>query len=172
MSVPVGTVIAYMGLLNTWDKDWLLCDGGSYPIKDKPKLFDVLQFTYGSDQGLTIFKVPDLRGFFLRGVTTDKDRDPDYASRTNPAGGDGPAPGQVGSRQKQELLKHGHNWDYRIRVQSRWDSGDTHVNCWATDPATVPYTPVLITNNDGGGNETRPVNVYVYYLIYAGPTTS
>jgi microcystin-dependent protein len=112
MDLPVGTVIAYMGLPGKWTKDWLLCDGGSYTIADKTKLYEVLQLVYGCDSPGT-FKVPDLQGYFLRGVTTDPLRDPDCKIRTNPAGGTEVAPaGQVGSRQDQQLLNHEHNWTY------------------------------------------------------------
>jgi Phage Tail Collar Domain len=170
MDLPVGTVIAYMGLAGTWGKEWLLCDGGSYAIEDKTKLHRVLQFTYGSVSPGT-FKVPDLQGYFLRGVTTDELRDPDYKSRTNPdpAHGTDLAPaGQVGSRQDQQLLNHEHKWKYH-RHSISFHGEDISVQL--TDDSWHPdgdMKDMLITNKDGGGNETRPKNVYVYYLIYAG----
>lgn len=172
MSLPVGTVIAYMGLADKWGKDWLLCDGGSYTIENKSKLYEVLQLTYGCDSPGT-FKVPDLRGFFLRGVTTDELRDPDYTSRKHPdpARGTEPAPaGQVGSRQDQQLLNHVHNWDYH----KHWigHTGNDIVVQLENDSANSDAIKLMpTTNKDGGGNETRPKNVYVYYLIYAGSTT-
>jgi hypothetical protein len=167
MDLPVGTVIAYMGLAGTWRKDWLLCDGGSYAIEDKTKLHKVLQFTYGSVSPGT-FKVPDLQGYFLRGVTKDELRDPDYKTRTNPDGGADVAPaGQVGSRQEQQLLNHVHNWTYH----KHWiaHTGNDIAVQLENDSANFDAKKLMpTTEKDGGGNETRPKNVYVYYLIYAG----
>jgi microcystin-dependent protein len=40
---------------------WLLCDGSPVSISDHPTLFNLLGTTYGGD-GVTTFKLPDLRG--------------------------------------------------------------------------------------------------------------
>lgn len=71
---PVGTIIAFMG--TTAPQDYLACDGATYNIADYPQLtaFFAAQFgsvnKFGGD-GVTTFKVPDLRGEFLRGTGTN-----------------------------------------------------------------------------------------------------
>lgn len=41
--------------------DWLSCDGQSYPISQYSALYNLIGTIYGGD-GVTTFKVPDLRG--------------------------------------------------------------------------------------------------------------
>jgi len=53
-----GQICGFGGL--TAPSGWLLCDGASYNIADKPDLFNIIGYLYGGS-GAT-FKVPDLRG--------------------------------------------------------------------------------------------------------------
>lgn len=67
---PIGTIISYMGL--TAPKDYLICDGATYPITDYPDLADFFQAQFGSKNhfggdGTITFAVPDMRNLFLRG---------------------------------------------------------------------------------------------------------
>lgn len=69
---PVGTIMSYMG--TTPPKHYLACDGAEYNIADYPALSDHFISEYGSvnyfgGDGVNTFKVPDLRGEFLRGST-------------------------------------------------------------------------------------------------------
>ncbi len=70
---PVGTVISYFG--ETAPEHFLICDGTEYAKSDYPQLADLLlnltdPTPYeGSDSDH--FKVPDLRGEFLRGSGTN-----------------------------------------------------------------------------------------------------
>lgn len=71
---PTGTIINYMG--NNAPKGYLACDGAEYNIADYKKFADYLQKEFGSinyfgGDGITSFKVPDLRGEFLRGAGTN-----------------------------------------------------------------------------------------------------
>ncbi|MGE3348186.1 MAG: phage tail protein [Ramlibacter sp.] len=45
----------------TAPEGWALCDGQTLQVADEPALFAVIGYTYGGD-GMTNFKVPDLRG--------------------------------------------------------------------------------------------------------------
>lgn len=67
---PIGTIISYMGV--TAPKDYLICDGATYPITDYPDLSNFFQAQFGSKNyfggdGTTTFAVPDTRNLFLRG---------------------------------------------------------------------------------------------------------
>ena len=68
---PIGTIISYMG--TTAPQDYLICDGTTYNIADYKQLSDFFAAQFGSanffgGDGVTTFKVPDLRGEFLRGT--------------------------------------------------------------------------------------------------------
>lgn len=52
-------------LKSTNHDGWLLCNGTSYNTTTYSKLYDVIKYSYGGTG--SSFKVPDYRGFFLRG---------------------------------------------------------------------------------------------------------
>ena len=69
-SAPTGNIISFMG--TKAPKGYLVCDGAEYNIADYPKLASHFeeQFEdvgYFGGDGITTFKVPDLRNEFLRG---------------------------------------------------------------------------------------------------------
>ena len=71
---PIGTIISYMG--TTAPQDYLACDGTTYNIADYQQLATFFATQFGSSNffggdGVTTFKVPDLRGEFLRGTGTN-----------------------------------------------------------------------------------------------------
>lgn len=87
--MPAGSIVPYGG--QTAPPGWVLCDGATYDGND-PKyvgLFQAIGLGFGGTG--TQFKVPDLRGQFLRGRDGGAGNDPDAAART---GGD-----VVGSKQ-------------------------------------------------------------------------
>src|SRR5215472_16484252 len=69
---PIGSIIAYGGEIDrAWEDQngWLRCDGRllDNTLPDNVDLFNAIGFAWGGD-GDTKFNVPDLQGFFLRGV--------------------------------------------------------------------------------------------------------
>ena len=75
---PVGMIISYMG--TTAPNGYLACDGSWFDIGDYPKLANWMMeefesYSYFALSGETVptgkFKVPDLRGEFLRGTGTN-----------------------------------------------------------------------------------------------------
>lgn len=61
---------------------WLLCDGAQYPVGDYPILAERLEGLWRKpDTGTKQFRVPDLRGVFLRGADRGSKNDPDANSR-------------------------------------------------------------------------------------------
>lgn len=70
---PVGHIISHMGTVAP--KHYLICDGTEYNIEDYPYLAQHIEDNFGSisyfgGDGETTFRVPDLRGEFLRGTGT------------------------------------------------------------------------------------------------------
>lgn len=65
-AVPAGSVQAYAGPVPP--AGWLLCDGSNVSRTTYAKLFAAIGTTWGVGDGSTTFKLPDLRGEFVRGL--------------------------------------------------------------------------------------------------------
>jgi microcystin-dependent protein len=153
--MPVGTVIAFAGTLDKIPEGWLLCDGAILDRNDAEyaELFATIGTAWGApDAGH--FYVPDMRGMFLRGVAGDATTDPDKATRTALKGG-GNEGNEVGSTQEDEFANHNHSIDTMVHGSLSQYHSDIYK--LIGDGETV--------TSSKGGNETRPVNVYVYYII-------
>ena len=168
--VPVGTVVAYAG--NNIPSGWLLCDGSVVNQSQYEALSNVIGTFWGNgDHSFGSFNLPDMRGMFLRGVDGGKN-DPDVSSRISINGGNSTG---VGSKQEDAFQGHYHDVDSYVHDSGQpgpikswaqpgvYDSKLTfynHTNCTATniikDDSNV--TPRV-------AKETRPKNVYVYYII-------
>jgi microcystin-dependent protein len=173
-SLPIGSIIAFAGPATAIPEaeGWLLCDGRELPIQGNDRLFAALQYAWGRGAGPSAFRIPDLRGRFLRGVdlTSDVDRrDPDRDKRT-PSYPGGNAGNQVGSVQPDEFVQHSHSLVGAARAVG---AGDATVGQWLrfhgskiaeeNTPDMVNETAVLLA----GGSETRPKNVSVNWIIRA-----
>jgi len=153
------------------DNGWMECDGRALNSADYPELFKALGNTWGTTNLGSTFKIPDLRGQFLRGWNHGANGDPEATSR-GPADPGNPHPGwtgssgdAVGSKQADAYHSHVHSivsYGYASNVASGGYRGG------------MVNTPGSSTNTSGasGGNtsdnETRPVNVAVMYMIYTG----
>jgi hypothetical protein len=168
---PPGSVISYMGTASTLAGlaalGWLPCDGAALSSVDYPALFAAIGTHYGGD-GNPGFLLPDLAGMFLRCIDPAAAVDPDAATRTGPLPGDGDVVGPVvGSRQACEVQDHQHEWDQNFASIS-WAGNDINVQLSEGSPTNPGPNRQPTTNKDGGGAETRPGNVYAYFLIFAG----
>ncbi len=172
---PVGSIMPFYGTAATAATlelgGWFLCDGRSIASIDNNVLFPdektALQAVIGSGN------LPDLRGLFLRGI--------------DPAGGtqyDPDADRAVGSVQSSQIQGHNHDYDKAnsftasananvgVGVSTtnvRNDAANVNVltAAFATGgdhSHTIGHTTAQ-TQNAGGGNDTRPVNAAVNYLI-------
>jgi microcystin-dependent protein len=174
--LPVGSVTAFAGplsmsgmdqggssLLEAWG--WMFCDGRALACSQYPELFTVLGYVYGGagDQ----FHIPDYRGYFLRGVGAGTDNDPDRATRTRPPGGQGLSDG-VGSLQSCALQVHEHAYQSAPAPaavsQSGSASGAASVQQTLTEGGPVPGKGQSAAVEVSQA-ETRPLNVYVNYII-------
>jgi microcystin-dependent protein len=142
-SVPIGTVIAFAGAVPP--KGYLLCDGTSYSRITYEDLYAVIGTIYGSLDGAT-FKVPDLRGEFLRGVDSGRGIDTGRA---------------LGSSQADELKSHTH----RIIGSAGGENTDAYNPSTGVCSANSYYGIFGGGIENTGGSETRPRNVAINYCI-------
>ncbi len=162
--VPIGTINAYGGVVTGNDKQkleqqgWLVCDGEEYLIKDYEDLYCKIGTYFGTASRPELFKVPDLRGRFVRGVDSGTGRDPDAADRTASATG-GNTGDKVGSLQGDEFKKHSHKIQFNARSQSYGGDSSGRKGMYQDD-----YD---LSTDSVGGNETRPKNIYVNWIIKA-----
>jgi hypothetical protein len=160
--VPTGTVVAFAG--NRIPDGWELCDGRALDRND-PKygpLFQAIGTTHGGD-GTPLFRLPDYRGVFLRGVDRGSGRDPDVGSRSA-AGQDssGNRGADLGSREGDAMVSHDHVIEGRVQ-EANWGTGFSGTGFESNSQPDRRRT--YTTSAAGGSTETRPKNVYVDYII-------
>jgi len=145
--VPVGTIISYGGNLGALSSSsleepipgWFFCNGATYSTGTYPELHAAIGSSWGGSGQL-----PDLMGMFLRGLDPSNLIDPD-TGRT------------VGSLQAEDFKAHTHE------MANHWAentvAGGGNIAGFMNIAAGYPIT------QSSGGDETRPVNRAVYYLI-------
>ncbi len=169
-TVPVGTILAYGGPAASVPEagGWLLCDGRELAVAQFQELHSVLGTGWGGSPGDALFRIPDLRGRFLRGVTYAGDgdhRDPDRDHRGT-SGSGGNSGNEVGSLQEDGVGPHQHpvsgvadaigpgtgaEWIRFHGTKVPDDAAPVLSNTWSVQPSS--------------GSETRPRNVYVNWII-------
>lgn len=179
--VPIGTIAAFSGDAGNAGKEfddhgWVLCHGQELKRKDYPELAKVLDDAWGrASDPASDFRVPDLRGQFLRGV--DQTQLHDKGPRA-------PIGRGVGSKQDDSTRLT----ESRITLEKNIEFlGLTVVDDDGLSPVGgsmkryfVPSgterstdSIVLQANTkapmkiSGGGEETRPVNAAVFWMIRA-----
>ena len=130
---------------------YLELDGSSLNTTTYADLYAVLGYTYGGSGAS--FSLPDMRGRFPRGWDNTAGLDPDAAGRTNR--GDGTTGDNIGTLQDHQLDSHTHTIVIR--------AGNSSTNSQAKAGASTTLTPEV--SGATGGNETRPVNINVMYVI-------
>ena len=168
--LPAGCIIAFAGPLTEQNSTpvesmgWLVCDGRTLQIAQYPALYAALGTQYGGNPNQDEFQIPDLRGQFLRGVAVNTSQDPDLNSRT-PANQSNPGSDPVGSIELDALETHAHDYQGFQQTAPAQEGADVAAPTSATTPTGAP---VSIGNVQVRvSTETRPKNVYVYYLIKA-----
>lgn len=158
----IGAIVAFAG--PKVPTGFLLCDGNTYDrtktydgVREKYKaLFNAIGTSWGGD-GVNLFRVPDLRGLFLRGVDAGAGRDPQAGERTAMFPGDknpGNKGDAVGSFQPDQFREHSHS----VIATPHRDAGRTgQRDGW--------YAGGESGTGNAGGKETRPVNAAVLWII-------
>jgi hypothetical protein len=178
--VPVGSIIAFGGDASQIPGGWLPCDGSAFSSNSYPRLYAAIGAAWGAgytESGGwtkvpgTDFNVPDLRSMFLRGVQGDKGTywtDPDTAKRTRvfPGGNEGNA---VGSFQLDVYEGHDHfvvaNIDGQAQQKYSFLAISGNVNSPYHLSTVDAPSPNVAHSSRSGGEETRPRNAYVNYII-------
>jgi microcystin-dependent protein len=164
--LPLGMVIAYAGPLDESSRrilansGWLVCEGQRISRTSYPSLYRVIGDIHGRGDAVSTFNLPDYRGRFLRGVDNGVGRDPDAGGR-QPAAAGGLVGDAVGSVQADEFRRHDHR-----TIQMIGDNAVDGVDS-ATTHSGEHHNEARQTSADGG-NETRPKNANVFWLILAG----
>lgn len=178
-NLPVGSVIIWAGDPNELPSNWKVCNGKELRKSDYSGLYSVLGTYWEDDKGTgaDFFRIPDLRGVFLRGVNggrNDTFQDVDLNSRVRLKGGASISLDSPGSYQKDAVIKHRHSiaqqsWGGEFSTPQGISGNTANADgnfdssqlATGIDRNNVP----LAIENYGSGNETRPVNAYVYFVI-------
>lgn len=163
--VPVGTIVAFGGDASKVPDGWLLCNGAELSTND-PKyaaLFAAIGNSWGTSAA-TKFNIPYTGGLFLRGISYNGQNDPDAATRRNYYTG-GNTGDNVGSLQDDAFASHYHprNNDGRLEIALTTLAGVYDLTNYGS--ATHLLAAQYSVTGSTGGNETRPKNVYVNYII-------
>lgn len=184
--LPAGAIIAFAGevgalgaqlasyVLDIERWGWMLCDGRQLRIAQYPELFAALGFRYvqsgestdlpsdPSAAATASFRIPDYRGYFLRGVDPEGAIDPDTSLRTSTSKA---TSNEVGSLQQHALQNHEHY--FQQVSQATGGSGPPVAGVPTTDALTVkdPQPQDNASTFFTSKNETRPKNISVHYLI-------
>ena len=155
--IPAGAVFPYAGIdVAEAPAGYLFCHGGDYDTGVYASLFAAIGHRYGGAS--TTFYVPDYRGVFLRARDGGRGVEPlaDRNARTNssPVGGDGVVGDNVGTYQEDVFKSHYH------RIPDGAGGGNS-----SNFLSALYGTADVINSYSTGGNETRPVNMSVTYII-------
>ena len=159
-TVPVGAV-AYFAA-NSVPTGWVKANGAALSRTTYAALFAAIGTTYGAGDGTTTFKVPDLRGEFVRGFDDARGVDS----------------GRVfGSAQDSANLSHTHSTDsqgaHTHSVPTAWssssynrhasdDSGSGNTHTTGTSGSAGAHTHTALAS---GGTEARPRNIAMLACI-------
>jgi microcystin-dependent protein len=173
LGIPSGVVFPFAG--TTAPYGYLVCDGSAISRSEYPALFVSLGSgtLHGVGDGLTTFNLPDYRGKFMRGLDGVAGNDPDKTTRTHPKTG-AVVGNVVGSVQDHQTNAHTH-----FSVANQGQINDTAVNTsfaiadnglqgggnYAYNLGSGSTVANASPTNSSGGNETRPKNVNVNYIV-------
>ena len=136
--VPTGAVMPFA--MDSAPTGWLVANGVEYLKTAYPALFTAIGATYnpaGYANSATMFCVPDLQGYFIRGFGT--------------AAGSG----AFGEQQSDAFASHTHTAIQTIDSNGSFDSGSSRPR----------YGGSGSTGSAGGATETRPKNIAMLYCI-------
>ncbi|ASD52072.1 tail collar fiber protein [Pseudomonas phage PspYZU05] len=184
-SVPVGAIYIWPSA-SLPSIDYLICDGRTLSRLDYPDLFTRIGYTYGGS-GLS-FKIPDMRGMFVRGTGTSQAiLDARATDNKGKEGlGVGCSGGNLGEVQSQQVRYHKHDsgWgEYPSnRSQARngismtrgfqgakkhdWDNYKYFTNDgYEVDSEGTRDSIGTMNSRNLIGKENRPWNISMNYII-------
>ena len=179
---PIGTVLAFAGTFSdSPNASWRVCAGQSVKQSDYLELYKMIGTAWGKGDGNDTFRLPDLRGRFLRGVNGSTGNDPDAAKRVAiaPGGNTGDAVASLqlhatalpGSPFKTGGQSNSHS--HKIETDGRME-GEGNDAEYGKQLGVQKKIKVWAGPNDsdhshevtgGGDSESRPVNAAIYWII-------
>jgi microcystin-dependent protein len=150
-SPPAGVISAYAG--SSAPSGWLLCDGSEVSQTTYSTLFGVIGTTYDDSPGAGNFNVPDLVGYFVRGLDIAGVVDEDIRT--------------LGSIQEDSFQGHKHSVTHNVHTgNSSVAGGGVTVSDNLTGTITIGNPTDDGTNGTPRtGTETRPKNMALNYII-------
>lgn len=162
-SMPVGTILSY-GNKNYAPEGFQRCIGTQISRTTYAELFTIIGTSFGPGDGSTTFHLPDFRGAFLRCIDMGIGTDPDRNSRTSFNGGS--SGDEIGSFQDHAMTNHSHTTAEEMRSGTAQCDGPDWLQGEVTANTGTQYVNRVSGNpNSNGGNETRPKNFYIMYII-------
>src|SRR5690606_19260948 len=143
----------------------LVCDGREFATEELPELFAVIGYTYGGSNETKRFRIPDYRGYFLRGASLSSGIDPDADDRRSPVDASVVAGDVVGSA--QEFATALPNTPITASIPHYPDDTMGAHGITSSGYAGEDGSDTYATCTEGGDGDTRPANVYVAFLIKA-----
>lgn len=158
-SMPIGVMLDFGG--GSPPPGWLYCDGAEILRADYPDLFTVIGEIFGAGDGLTTFKVPDLRGRVTAG--RDGMGPAANAGRVTTAGSgiSGDIMGAAGGLQDHILLVNelpAHDHDGETSNAGKHTHLLANVETPATAAPALASSSYITQSNDSSGNNSYKLN--------------
>jgi microcystin-dependent protein len=147
-STPTGAVLPFA--TKTVPSGWLKCNGAAISRTTYASLFARIGTTFGTGDGTTTFKLPDLRGEFIRGFDDARGID---AGRV------------FGSLQNHALQTITGRFAFQSAGEvsgAFYHSSGSSYGWYATKSELISFDSSRVTN---GAAETRPRNIALMYCI-------
>ena len=150
-NVPVGTILIWPA--GAAPNGFMLCNGVARSRTTYASLFAVIGVTYGIGDGSTTFNLPDLRGYFIRGLDTIQIVDPDVRV--------------LGSIQTDKFQGHKHSCTHNANTGAidALAGTQTYGDNDAAPITVGNQTDDGVNGDPRRGTETRPVNIALNYVI-------
>jgi len=175
---------------NLKENGWIICDGRSLKdIEENKTIYSIINNRYGTGVNPNTgekdgdFNIPDYRGMFLRGVDLKRGLDKEAINRiAHNYDNQSIIGAMIGSTQGHSTAKPKNAFKINNQTIDGWNNcycshirseekcldnsshGIDHIDTSSNGNRTDRVS-VNINVNSGGDKETRPVNVYVYWLI-------
>lgn len=173
--VPIGSI--HMWASSVIPDGYLLCDGSQQSSTGAlAELFSVIGYQFGQPVATLDFNLPDMRGQFPRGYSGSSTLDPDKATRGVMAAG-GASGNNIGSVQGDSMEAHDHgggSHTHNVIALAQDDAGGGTSGSGALvggiddsihDGQATTGSPDSTVIASEGGNENRPTNVYLNFII-------
>ena len=162
-ATKIGTIITFP--VNVTPTGFLECNGTLISRTAYADLFAVIGTTYGAGDGSTTFKIPDLRGEFIRGFDNGRGVDAGRTIGSSQADAYG-SHSHTGSTNSTGAHTHGYTGNV-ANQNSSIDIGFGSSNgvFGAATTSSAGAHSHTVTINASGSTETRPRNIAMMYCI-------